>query len=75
MVNNSNVVNTSSLLISSLNCNGLGRFSKRKDVFDYLRKQKFDIYFLLECHWKDGVCGELLSKQVMSVRRSAESTL
>ena len=36
--------------ISSFNCNGIGNFSKRKDVFDYLRKLKHDIYFLQECH-------------------------
>ena len=36
--------------ISSFNCNGLGNYAKRKDVFDYLRKLKHDIYFLQESH-------------------------
>ena len=38
--------------ICTFNCNGLGKFSKRKDVFEYLRKLKHDIYFLQETHWK-----------------------
>ena len=36
--------------ISSFNSNGLGDFRKRKDVFDYLRNMKHDIYFIQESH-------------------------
>ena len=43
---------TTSFNICTFNCNGLGNFGKRKDVFDYLRKLKHDIYFLQETHWK-----------------------
>ena len=38
--------------ICTYNCNGIGNHSKRKDVFDFLRKQKCDIYFLQETHLK-----------------------
>ena len=38
------------LKICSKNVNGIGTFAKRKDVFDYLRDQKHDIYFLQETH-------------------------
>ena len=37
--------------ICSLNVNGLGDFKKRKDVFNYLRDLKNDIYFLQETHF------------------------
>ena len=40
------------LTISSLNVNGLGDNLKRKDVLDYLRQQKHNIYFLQETHIK-----------------------
>ena len=42
----------SSLKIASFNANGLGNNSKRKDVFDYLRKQDLDIVLLQETHFK-----------------------
>lgn len=32
------------------NCNGLGDFKKRKDVFDFLREKQCSIYFLQETH-------------------------
>ena len=38
--------------ISSLNVNGLLDFKKRKDVFNFLREKKHDIYFLQETHLK-----------------------
>ena len=41
-----------SLKIASFNANGLGNNSKRKDVFDYLRKQDLDIVLLQETHFK-----------------------
>ena len=36
--------------ICTFNCNGINNHKKRKDVFDYLRQQKCDIYFLQETH-------------------------
>ena len=39
--------------IISFNCNGLGAFRKRKDVFDFLRNENASIYLLQETHWKD----------------------
>ena len=41
------------LKIATLNCNGISDFSKRKDIFDYLRQQDVSIYFLQETHLKD----------------------
>ena len=38
--------------ICTYNSNGLANCMKKKDVFDYLRKNKCNIYFLQECHWK-----------------------
>lgn len=43
---------TNSFQICTFNCNGLGDHKKRKDVFDYLRKQKCNLYLLQETHWK-----------------------
>ena len=37
--------------ICSLNCQGLGDSKKRKDVFNYLRNKKFNIYFLQDTHF------------------------
>ena len=48
--------NLSSLKIITFNANGLGNHVKRKDVFDYLRKSKYDIILLQETHWKS--CSE-----------------
>lgn len=39
-----------SISVCSVNCQGLQNYKKRKDVFDYLRKKPFDIYFLQETH-------------------------
>ena len=41
-----------SIRILSFNVNGLGDHHKRKDVFDYLRRQKAQILFLQETHFK-----------------------
>ena len=41
---------TDSFKICSYNCNGLNDSKKRKDVFDFLRKKKADIYCLQETH-------------------------
>ena len=44
------------LKIVTFNTNGLGEFKKRKDVFDFLRKQSGNIFLLQlqETHWKTG---------------------
>ena len=42
-------INTS-FKICSKNVNGVGEFKKRKDVFNFLREQKQDIYLLQETH-------------------------
>ena len=42
------------LKIVTFNTNGLGGFKKRKDVFDFLRKQSGNIFLLQETHWKTG---------------------
>ena len=38
--------------ICSLNCQGLGDPKKRKDVFNYLRNKKFNIYLLQDTHFE-----------------------
>ena len=38
--------------ICTYNCNGINDNKKRKDVFDFLRQQKCNIYFLQETHLK-----------------------
>lgn len=44
------------LRILSFNVNGLNDYHKRKDIFDYLRKQNAHIFFLQETHLnKDSV--------------------
>ena len=42
--------NKDAFKICSYNCNGLNDAKKRKDVFDFLRKKKADIYCLQETH-------------------------
>ena len=42
------------LKIVTFNTNGLGELKKRKDVFDFLRKQSGNIFLLQETHWKTG---------------------
>ena len=39
------------LKLFTFHVNGLGEFKKRKDVFEFLRKQSGIIYFLQETHW------------------------
>ena len=39
------------LTFVSCNCQGLGDFHKRKDVFQYLREKKYDVYFLQDTHF------------------------
>jgi hypothetical protein len=34
------------LTINTINCKGLGDCNIRQDIFNYLRKKKFNIYFL-----------------------------
>ena len=38
------------LKICTFNCRGLGSYSKRRDVFDFLRKSDFNIYLLQDVH-------------------------
>ena len=40
-----------SIKISSLNCQGLGNFQKRRAVFHYLREKQYNIYFLQDTHF------------------------
>ena len=46
------MANNTNFRICSKNVNGVGDFKKRKDVFNYLREQKQDIYLLQETHLK-----------------------
>ena len=48
--------------LTYISCNnqGLGNFHKRKDVFQYLRQKKYDIYFLQDTHFD--------SKQELQIR-------
>ena len=39
------------LKMVTFNANGLGDFRKRKDVFDFLRKENGNVFFL-QTHWK-----------------------
>ena len=39
------------LKIITFNTNGLSEFRKRKDVLDFPRKQKGNIFLLQETHW------------------------
>ena len=48
------------LSFKSCNCQGLGDFRKRKDLFQYLREKKHDVYFLEDTHFD--------SKQTSQIR-------
>ena len=39
------------LTINTVNCQGLGDCNKRRDIFNYLRKKHFNIYFLQDTHF------------------------
>ena len=41
----------SSLKVSSLNCQGLGNYQKRRDVFQHLRQKQYNIYCLQDLHF------------------------
>ena len=43
------------LRIASLNCRGLGEFTKRRDLFSYLRDKQFSIYLLQDTHFTPGI--------------------
>ena len=43
------------LRIASLNCRGLGDFSKRRDMFSYLRDKNFSIDLLQDTHFTPGI--------------------
>ena len=38
------------LTVSSVNCQGLGDFQKRRDVFQHLRQKNYNIYLLQDTH-------------------------
>ena len=40
-----------SVIISSMNCQGLGDMRKRRDVFQYLKQKKYSIYCLQDTHF------------------------
>ena len=44
---------TENVSFVSLNVQGLGDKLKRKDVFNYLRSKKYNIYFLQDTHFTD----------------------
>ena len=41
------------ITIAALNCQGLGDFQKRRDVFQYLKQKRCDIYFLEDTHFDE----------------------
>jgi hypothetical protein len=43
-------VKMSGLSIVSANCQGLGHYEKRRDVFQFLRTKKASVYFLQDIH-------------------------
>ena len=45
------VIKMDSLIISSLNCQGLGNLRKRRDVFHYLKQKSHSIYCLQDTHF------------------------
>ena len=49
-----NKQNMTELSICTMNCRGLADYRKRRDVFDYLRRSKFNIYLLLDIHCDKG---------------------
>ena len=49
------MASNASFKICSKNVNGIGNFTKRKDVFNYLREQKYDVCFLQETHLLTGM--------------------
>ena len=44
-------MNTESLTFASMNCQGLGDMTKRRDVFHFLRLKKYSIYLLQDTHF------------------------
>ena len=40
-----------SIKVLTVNCQGLGDISKRKDVFDYLKSKQCDIYCIQDTHF------------------------
>ena len=50
------------LSVMSCNCQGLGNFKKRKDVFNYLREKKQDIYFLQDTHFEKKIERQIRSE-------------
>ena len=50
MANSNDYKNVNGFKLCTYNCNGLNNFKKRKDVFDFLRTEKCNIYLLQETH-------------------------
>jgi len=46
------ILTMTSLKVLSCNCQGLGDFKKRRDIFHYIRKQQFSVYFLQDTHFE-----------------------
>ena len=40
------------LKVMSCNCQGLGNFRKRRDLFQYLRQKNCSVYFLQDTHFE-----------------------
>ena len=45
--------------ILSLNCQGLGAYRKRKDVFQYLRQKQYSVYFLQDTHFTTDITRQI----------------
>jgi exonuclease III len=46
-----NQVESNELKILTVNCQGLGDYSKRRDVLNYLKSKKHNVYFLQDTHF------------------------
>jgi hypothetical protein len=45
-----NQVESNEIKILTVNCQGLGDYSKRGDVLNYLKSKKHNVYFLQDTH-------------------------
>lgn len=52
----------SSLVIASVNCQGMNNSKKRRDVFHYLRNRKYSIFFLQDTHFEEKMEPYILSE-------------
>ena len=51
LVVNIHIRKLDSIVVSSLNCQGLGNVQKRRDVFHYLKQKSYSIYCLQDTHF------------------------